>query len=153
MTLGYFKRSRARRPARGFTLIEMMITVAVIGILAAIALPIYTDYVLRGRLVDAINALSGLRAKMEQHYTDNRTYATSGANASPCATSFPAGAFTISCSNLTASTYTATATGSATVASFSFTIDQNGTMNTTSLPTTWGSATSGCWITRKGGSC
>jgi type IV pilus assembly protein PilE len=139
--------------ARGFTLIEVMITVAVIGILTAVALPIYSEYVMRGRLVDAINALSGLRARMEQHFTDNRTYATSGAITSPCASSFAAGAFTISCSNLTATTYTATATGSGTVASFTFTINQDGTMATTSLPTAWGSATSGCWITRKGGSC
>ena len=130
-----------------------MITVAVIGILTAIALPIYSEYVMRGRLVDAINALSGLRAKMEQHFTDNRTYATSGTIVSPCASNFVAGAFNISCSNLTATTYTATATGSGTVASFTFTINQDGTMATTSLPTAWGSATSGCWITRKGGSC
>ncbi|PAS97679.1 MAG: fimbrial assembly protein [Candidatus Dactylopiibacterium carminicum] len=138
----------------GFTLVELMITVAIIGVLAAIAYPAYQDYVTRSRLVDATNALSTLRAKMEQHYQDNRTYLTSGSYTAPCKSSAnqTAGTFTISCS-LTDTTYTITATGSGQTAGFAYTIDQNGSMATTGLPSGWGSTQSGCWVQRKGQSC
>ena len=52
---------------RGFTLIEVMVTVAIVGILSMIAYPSYRDYVLRGHLVDATNGLSTVRAQMERH--------------------------------------------------------------------------------------
>src|SRR5450631_654421 len=61
---------------RGFTLIEVMVVVAIIAILAAIALPNYTDYVTRGRIVEATAGLGDARNKMEQYYQDNRTYPT-----------------------------------------------------------------------------
>jgi prepilin-type N-terminal cleavage/methylation domain-containing protein len=144
-----------RPPQAGFTLIELMITVAIIAILARIALPAYSDYVTRGRLVDATNALASLRAKMEQHYQDNRTYATSGSYTAPCADSSntTAGTFTISCTT-TSSTYTITATGSGQTASFIYTIDQDGTQKTTGLPSGWGTyPQSGCWVQRKGQTC
>jgi type IV pilus assembly protein PilE len=145
-------RSSAQR-ARGFTLIEVMITVAIIGILTAVALPMYQDYVLRGRLVDASNALAGLRVRMEQHYQDNRTYAsvTSGPT-TPCVSS-TVGQFGIACSSVTATTWTATATGTGTTSAFTYTINQDGTQRTTAMPTTWGTAPQNCWIMRKGGTC
>jgi type IV pilus assembly protein PilE len=59
---------------KGFTLLELMITVAVIAILAGIALPSYNDYMLRGKLTEATGNLADLRVKMEQAYGDNRRY-------------------------------------------------------------------------------
>jgi type IV pilus assembly protein PilE len=60
--------------AKGFTLIELMITVAIVAILASIALPSYNDYVLRGKFTEATGNLADLRVKMEQAYGDNRRY-------------------------------------------------------------------------------
>lgn len=65
-----------RRLARGFTLIELMITVAIIAVLAAIAVPNYTDYVTRSKFTEAHGMLADLRVKMEQYYMDNRRYST-----------------------------------------------------------------------------
>jgi type IV pilus assembly protein PilE len=61
---------------QGFTLIELMITVAVVAILAAIAVPSYTDYVTRSKFTEAHGMLADLRVKMEQYYMDNRRYST-----------------------------------------------------------------------------
>ena len=61
---------------RGFTLIELMITVAVIAILAAIAFPSYQDSLRKSRRTDGKNALTQAMANMERYYTENNTYAT-----------------------------------------------------------------------------
>ena len=135
----------------GFSLIELMIVVAIIGILAAIAVPAYRDYVTKAALVDATNALSSMHARLEQHFQDNRSYATVGAFTSPCANS-TVGAFAITCA-ANATTFTATATGSGNAAGFVFTITQDGTRATTSTKAGWGGASTSCWLVSKGGSC
>ena len=61
---------------KGFTLIELMITIAVVGILAAVAYPSYQDYVRKGRRVDAKTALMDAAQGMERYYTENMTYGT-----------------------------------------------------------------------------
>jgi prepilin-type N-terminal cleavage/methylation domain-containing protein len=59
----------------GFTLIELMIVIAIIGVLASIGYPSYTDYLIRGRIPDATANLATKRVQLEQFFQDNRTYA------------------------------------------------------------------------------
>ena len=69
------------RRVQGFTLIELMITVAIIGILAAIAYPSYQDSVLKGRRAEGRTALLNLLQQQERYYTQNGSYLQFGAGA------------------------------------------------------------------------
>jgi type IV pilus assembly protein PilE len=137
----------------GFTLIELMITVAIIGILAAVAMPSYSEYVLRGRIVENVASLTDMRVKMEQFFQDNRTYV--GACAANTVAPLPAATahFTFTCPTLTASAFTVTATGTAQMAGFVYTIDQANVRTTTGLPSGWTGTNSTCWVLKKGGAC
>jgi prepilin-type N-terminal cleavage/methylation domain-containing protein len=143
--------------SKGFTLIELMITVAIVAILAAIAYPNYRDYVIRGQLVDATQALAGVRANMERYYQDNRTYAAIGAFTPPCInTDVQSGKFNVKCPTADDSTYTAQAVGIAgtNADGFKFTLDQNGTQTTVVTSPPAPASFQGCttaWITRTGG--
>jgi len=141
--------------AHGFTLIELMITVAIIGILAAIAVPSYRDYVLRGHLVTLTNDLQAMRVKMEQYYQDNRTYLAVSSITPPCTSTATTVTkptpYSLSCSS-TATTFKATIKGSGVVDGFIYTIDQSDS-KTSTMSSAWGGATASCWIMRKGDSC
>lgn len=72
---------------KGFTLLELMIAVAIIGILAAIAYPSYDEQVRKSRRAECTGALAGLASAMERHYTENgfsyRGAAAGGADSGP----------------------------------------------------------------------
>jgi type IV pilus assembly protein PilE len=59
---------------RGFTLIELMIVVAIIAILAGIAVPQYTEFVRKGQVTEATSTMLEYRAQLERYYLDNRDY-------------------------------------------------------------------------------
>jgi type IV pilus assembly protein PilE len=148
-----------RRINHGFTLIELMIGVAIIAILAAVAVPQYTDYIRRSRLADASTGLATMRAQMERHFQDNRTYATAGTFTTPCAAGADStrtfGSFVVSCADTpTATTFTLQAVGSGSVAGFTYTINEMDVRRTTAVPSGSGYVTCNtAWILKKGATC
>uniref|UniRef100_Q47BL0 General secretion pathway protein H n=1 Tax=Dechloromonas aromatica (strain RCB) TaxID=159087 RepID=Q47BL0_DECAR len=137
------------RLQKGFTLIELMIVVAIIAILASIAMPAYQDYVIRGRIADATSILSSKRVRIEQYFQDNRTYVGAPDCAADAATSQN---FSFSCTVEEPGAFTLTAVGAGQVADFSYSINQNGQRWSEISGQGWvGNAT--CWATRRGGAC
>ena len=135
----------------GFTLIELMIVVAVIGILGAIAIPAYGSYLMRGRLTEAFSGLSAVQLSAEEYWSNKHTYAgfelDTPSRMPPDSTNFQ-----FSYSGATPSAYLVTATGRGQAAGFTFTIDQGGKRATTTVPAGW-TRNLTCWIDRKGGQC
>lgn len=138
----------------GFTLIELMIVITILGILVAIGLPQYNEYVLRSKITEAFTHLTSLQQRMEQYYQDNRTYANAAGTG--CGITAPTSPtvqyFSFSCtlSNSNQSfTYTAT---SATLG-FTYTVDDAGTRATSAVASGWSGAPTNCWIRNKGGGC
>ena len=149
--------AHARR-ARGFTLIEVMITVAIVAILAAVALPSYQDYVRRGEVPEAFTYLSDFRIKLEQYYQDNKNYGTTNGGACANGAGAPTWAafkstkfFSYSCV-VTATGYTLTATGISELAvGHVYTLDDTNLHTTTQFK---GNTVTGksCWLL-KGSEC
>lgn len=137
----------------GFTLIELMIAVAVVAILAAIAVPSYTGYITRSRVPEATSGLATRQVRMEQYYQDTRTYV----NAPDCATNTTASQFfDFSCATSpapSATGYVLQAVGKGPMTGFTYTVNQsNQKTSTFAASTGWTNSTT-CWVTKKGGTC
>jgi len=138
----------------GFTLVELMIVVGIVGILSAIAVPSYVDYLKRGKIAEATSQLSTMAVRLEQYFQDNRTYV--GACAAGTVAALPSNTqyFTYSCPVLTATTFTVQADGIAAqnMGGFTYTIAPNNAKATTAVPAGW-TTNATCWVTRTGGTC
>lgn len=152
------------RRSTGFTLIEIMVVVAIVGILAAIAIPNYSDSVVRSKVTEATTTLADLRVRMEQAYQDNRTYSDS-VDATKCSSmvTIPAQKyFKFECeitkdSGGQAFVWKATSTsdtGNLGANNFIYTIDQSDVKQTLAVKgTTYAAGTRLCWISAPAAKC
>lgn len=127
----------------GFTLIELMVVVAIMAVLVAIGVPSYTSYVLKGKLTEGQTLLSDLQLRQEQYYADNRSYADG-------MTPRSAGKYFTATSCVTSSanqSYICTAR--MTSPSFSYTVNDGGAKTTTKSD----GSTVNCWLTSDSGTC
>jgi len=136
-----------KRPSQGFTLIEVMIVVGILGIIAAIAIPAYDAQKRRGYRADAISALTRAAQYQERWYSNNGTYSSTLASiGSPSTTEN--GKYNLSLTFNAATpdefTVTATATGGQLndTKCRTFSLDQAGRKTSTD---SGGTASTGCW--------
>lgn len=143
---------------RGFTLIELMIAVAIVAILSTVAYPAYTEYVRRSQVQEAFGYLADYRVKLEQYYQDYRNYGTTGGGAcangvgAPAWKNFvPSGdvkyfAFSCTLDAGTTQAYTLKATGIASAAGNVYTLTGNNVKGTTGFKGATVAKT--CWLSR-----
>ena len=130
---------------RGFTLIELMIVVAVVAILSAIAVPRYTEFVQRGRRADARSALQQAALWMERAQTATGSYPLTAAFP-PSLSTVPTNAYTITLTSIGGMSYTLRASPTGAQAADgcgSFTLTGTGARNVVGNTGTWDAAQ--CW--------
>src|SRR5688572_30003429 len=110
MNKPFTKRTPNRRRMLGITLLELMIVILVIGVLGAIAIPSYRQYMMRAQRTEAKTALLRIAANQERFYLTNRTYSGNPALLGFVGGLSERGTYTIAIAGANAVGYTATAT-------------------------------------------
>jgi type IV pilus assembly protein PilE len=127
----WFRLEEIMKKEKGFTLIELLIVIVIVGILAAVAIPVYTNYMLRARRADAKTALEQLRASEEMFRAENGVYTANLAllNANWGGPPAVVRDYDIAVATPTAATFTGTATPNTArqAPDGALTIDQDGT--------------------------
>lgn len=140
--------SAMNKMQKGFTLVEILIVVAIIGLLAAVALPGYQDYMKRARVAEATATMTEARIRFTQIYQDYKAYNGGPALPPQCTQN---GAITtyfdFTCPVVLPASYSISAVGKGSMVGFSFTVDQTNARTSTN---TWNIVGATCWITRPG---
>lgn len=122
--------------SKGFSLIELMIAVAIVGILASIALPAYSEYIQKARASEAVNVLASESVTMEQDYQDTGAFSCEQ-------NSWSTEHFSFRCSILEdGDSFSIVATGTGAMSDYSYSIDAIGNRVTISHP----KKTGNCWL-------
>ena len=92
-TIHILKEIIMKKAQQGFTLIELMIVVAIVGILAAVAIPAYQDYVAKAQVTEAINILGGAKVDIQENMSQNPAATDCGVPVTPVVGKYTSTAF------------------------------------------------------------